>query len=58
MNYFVTINGDIISRNLRKKEAIQKAKSLTNSFNIGIGKIKCINGKKKYILLPANFYFN
>jgi len=58
-NYFVTIDGDIISSNITQSEAIKIGKKrFLNGCNIGIGKTKIVNGQKKYTLLPLYFYLD
>jgi len=58
MNYFITIDGEIINNNLSKINAIKEATKHKNKNNIGIGKHKSIKGKKNYNLLPLHFFLN
>jgi uncharacterized membrane protein len=58
MSYFVTVDGVEISSNLTKNKAVSIGKKNTNKGNVGIGKIKYIEGKKHYKLLPLHSYID
>ncbi len=60
MNFFVTVDGVDIASNLTKQQAInvaiKKYEEKKSTLRIGIGKVKWVNGKKMYTLLPMHFY--
>lgn len=62
MNYFVSVQGKIISNNLEKQQAIDLAvkehdkNTKLGGIQIGIGRIRWKNRQKVYIMLPYFYY--